>query len=150
LGLAAVGLVLLIAGGGVLFAKAGKSMTETVAQTPTVPQGEESRETPTKETPKAAVSKKPVVTARKTHNEITPSAAIAPTATVILDVRPRGEIILDGKKAGVSPPLNRLSVSAGVKHKIEIHGAGVPHYWTLELKPGEKKDIRADFRRPNY
>ncbi|MCZ7655291.1 MAG: serine/threonine protein kinase [Rhodocyclaceae bacterium] len=40
LGLAAVGLVLLIAGGGVLFAKAGKSMTETVAQTPTVPQGE--------------------------------------------------------------------------------------------------------------
>jgi len=150
LGLAAVGLILLIAGGGVLFAKAGKSMTETVAQTPTVPQGEESRETATKETPKAAVSKKPVVTARKTHNEIAPSAAIAPTATVILDVRPRGEIILDGKKAGVSPPLNRLSVSAGVKHKIEIHGAGVPHYWTLELKPGEKKDIRADFRRPNY
>ncbi len=73
------------------------------------------------------------------------AATAGPAATVILDVSPQGEIILDGRKAGVSPPLTRLVVSAGVRHKIEIHGAGPSHYWTLDLEPGEKREIRANF-----
>ena len=148
--LGVAGLVLLSAGAMVIFAKSEQPMPDTVEQAPTAPQVAESRETAIKETQNAAASKKAVVTARKTQKEIAPSAAIAPTATVLLDVRPRGEIVLDGKKAGVSPPLTRLTVSAGVKHRLEIHGTGVPHYWTVELKPGEKQDIRVDFRRPNY
>lgn len=78
------------------------------------------------------------------------AAAAAPTATLILDVRPQGEIVLNGRKAGVSPPLTRLVVPAGVKHKIEIHGSGLPHYWTVELQPGEQREIRADFQSRNY
>lgn len=74
-------------------------------------------------------------------------AASAPTATVILNVTPQGEVVLDGKKAGTSPPLTRLVVTAGVKHKIEIHGTGLPHYWTMDLQPGEKREIRANFAR---
>jgi serine/threonine protein kinase len=73
--------------------------------------------------------------------------AAAPTATVILHVTPKAEIILDGKKVGMSPPLTRLVVSAGAKHKIEIHGVGLPHYWTVDLQPGEKREIRANFDR---
>ncbi len=168
--LGVAGLVLLAVGGMAFFAKAGKPLAEPVAQTPSAPVVAESKETAISEAPKTAATKKPVVTARKTQKDQEPSvatpaevkpdvtdkprekaaAATAPTATVILDVIPQGEIILDGKKAGVSPPLTRLTLSAGVKHKIEIHGAGLPHYWTVDLKPGEKKEIRADFRRPSY
>lgn len=94
---------------------------------------------PARETPAA----KPVAAAAEKSKDR--EAAAAPTATVILAVTPQGEIILDGKKAGMSPPLTRLVVSAGVKHKIEIHGAGLPHYWTVDLQPGEKREIRANF-----
>ncbi len=73
-----------------------------------------------------------------------------PTATVLLDVVPQAEIVLDGKKVGMSPPLTRLVVSAGVKHRIEIYGPGLPHYWTVELQPGEQREIRADFQSRNY
>lgn len=77
-------------------------------------------------------------------------AATAATGTVILSVNPQGEIVLDGRKLGTSPPLTRLSVTAGVKHKIEIHGSGLPHYWTVKLEPGEKREISANFEKPPY
>jgi serine/threonine protein kinase len=70
-----------------------------------------------------------------------------PNGTVILKVVPQGEIVVDGKKLGTSPPLTRLPLSAGVKHKIEIYGSGLPHYWTVELQPGEQREILADFER---
>ncbi|MBI4990193.1 MAG: serine/threonine protein kinase [Rhodocyclales bacterium] len=66
-------------------------------------------------------------------------------AYVIFDVSPAGEIILNGKKAGSSPPLTRLKLAPGEKHKIEIHGAGLSHYWTVILEPGETRTIRANF-----
>ena len=35
--------------------------------------------------------------------------------------------------------------ACGTKHKVEIHGSGPSHYWTVDLKPGEKREIRANF-----
>ena len=76
------------------------------------------------------------------------SAAPAPTASVILTVTPEGRIVLDGKPLGNSPPLTRLTVSAGVRHRLEIHSNGPhpTHYWTVELEPNETREIRADFQ----
>jgi hypothetical protein len=95
----------------------------------------------TKPAREASAGSKPVAAEKKKE------AAAAPTATVILDVHPQGEIVLDGRAAGTSPPLTRLVVSAGVKHKIEIRGDGLPHYWTVELQPGEQREISANFTR---
>jgi len=171
LALGVAGLLLLAVGGWAFFAKGGDPVVpETVAPTATASPAAESKDTAIKETPNSAVPKKAPVAAKRTSKEAEPAAAVtaaakpdaaenprekaaavvAPTATVILDVIPQGEIILNGKKAGMSPPLTRLTVSAGVKHKIEIHGAGLPHYWTVELKAGEKREISANFQRPNY
>jgi len=87
---------------------------------------------------------KPVV--KTEAREKSKEKAAAATGTVALAVNPRGEIVLDGKKLGSSPPLTSLTLSAGVKHKIEIHGIGPSHYWTVELEPGERREIRADFQ----
>lgn len=89
----------------------------------------------------------------KAASEVTkggiPAASAEPVATVLLMVAPRGEIILDGKRVGESPPLNKLAVSAGKKHKLEIHSFGTApsHYWTIELAPGETREISANFER---
>lgn len=93
--------------------------------------------------PKAATAETPKA------GEPAPAAGPA-KATIILKVVPQGEIILDGKKVGSSPPLTRLSVTAGDKHKLEIHNLRgnplhLPHYWTLELKPDETREIHANF-----
>lgn len=120
-----------------------------------------------KEAPPQAVGKKPpeaTKTAGETARDATAESVAAPppgdrpkekpaappTATVILNVRPQGEIVVDGRPAGLSPPLSRLTLSAGTKHRIEIHGAGPSHYWTVELQPGEKREIRADFERRDF
>ena len=73
------------------------------------------------------------------------SRPVQPTATVVLAVKPQGEIVLDGRPVGMSPPLTRLTLSAGTRHKIEIHGSGPSHYWTVDLQPGETREIRASF-----
>ncbi len=75
---------------------------------------------------------------------------VVPMATIVLKVVPQGEIVLDGKKLGASPPLTRLKVTAGAAHKLEIHGPTMtlPHYWTVELKADETREISADFEKP--
>ncbi len=75
--------------------------------------------------------------------------AAVSTGTVILQVNPQGEVVVDGRKMGNSPPLRQLSLAAGVKHKIEIYGSGVPYYWTVTLKPGERREIYANFQQGN-
>lgn len=115
------------------------------------------------EPPRAAAKKKPAGAAKAARDTAAAGPVAAPpvgdspreksaaaqTATVILDVKPRGEIVLDGRPAGMSPPLTRLTVSAWTKHKIEIHGPGPSHYWTVDLQPGEKREIRANFAANN-
>lgn len=172
LGLA--GLALLTAGGIVFFDKGKEpAASARVAPAATLPPVAESKGAAPREAPRevssTAAPKRAPVPEKRTGKEAGTTAAApaaarpdaedkprdkpaaaAPTATVILHVVPQAEIILNGRKAGMSPPLTRLSVAAGVKNKIEIHGAGLPHYWTVELKPGETREITANFQRPTY
>ncbi|HUL96428.1 MAG TPA: PEGA domain-containing protein [Usitatibacter sp.] len=71
-----------------------------------------------------------------------------PPAIVVLDVRPRGEVYVDGVYRGRIPPLRQVEVAAG-RHVFEVRAAGlVPFETTLEVKPGEQATITHTFARP--
>ena len=63
-----------------------------------------------------------------------------------LAVTPWGEVVIDGKSRGVSPPLRLLEISSG-SHTIEIRNSTFPsHVEKINLKAGEAKKIQHRFR----
>jgi hypothetical protein len=63
-----------------------------------------------------------------------------------LGITPWGEVHVDGKKQGVSPPLSVLHVTPG-KHKIEIKNTTFATYTkTIDLKPGSSVKIKHKFQ----
>lgn len=105
----------------------------TTPQLPSAPAPKESRP----ET--AAVQRRPA-----------PAPAPVPVVTeygfVDLAVSPWGEVYVDGKKRGVSPPLNEVGLAPG-RHEIEIRNATFPVYrQSVHVKPGERVKIRHKFR----
>jgi hypothetical protein len=70
---------------------------------------------------------------------------IGAVAVMNLMVRPWGEIYLDGRMQGVSPPLMELQVAPG-KHEIEIRNTNFPVYkQVIQVKVGEKLKIKHTF-----
>jgi class 3 adenylate cyclase len=66
-------------------------------------------------------------------------------ATLRLTIIPWGEVFVDGKSHGVSPPMRRISVSPG-KHRIVVQNTSLPpHTEPVDLKPGEQITIRHRF-----
>ena len=77
----------------------------------------------------------------------TPPAPAAPPApaTLRLTIIPWGEVFVDGKSHGVSPPMRQISVSPG-KHLIVVQNTSLPpHTEQVDLKPGEQLTIRHRF-----
>ncbi len=67
-------------------------------------------------------------------------------ARLTFAVTPWGDVYLDGKKVGASPPLKELKVSAG-KHKIEIRNLNFTSYSeTLNIKARSTKKIKHIFK----
>jgi len=80
---------------------------------------------------------------KKPHKEAAPASGAS--AIVLLNVRPWGEVYLDGKMAGVSPPLTKLTVASG-EHVIEIKNANFPVFSkVVKLKAGDESSIRHAF-----
>jgi len=76
--------------------------------------------------------------------------ARAPTAAgvgrIVFAVAPWGEVLIDGKSRGVSPPLRTLEVPAG-PHRVEIRNSTFPaHVAKVEVKAGEAVQVRHRFR----
>jgi serine/threonine-protein kinase len=72
-------------------------------------------------------------------------AAAGPTALVMLAISPWGEVLVDGKMVGVSPPMNELELSPG-KHRIEVrNGAFKPYRTEVDLGPNETTRIKHKF-----
>mgnify|MGYP003446879516 FL=1 len=70
----------------------------------------------------------------------------APQGTLALAVTPWGEVFVDGKREGVSPPLNELKLSAG-KHEIEIKNPGFPTYsQTIDVESESTQKIKHKFK----
>lgn len=68
------------------------------------------------------------------------------TGTVRLNVLPWGEIYIDGRKFGVSPPLRDIALKPG-QHRIEIRNPGFASYVQLvEVRAGEEIRIRHRFQ----
>lgn len=71
-----------------------------------------------------------------------------PPAIVQLNVKPRGEVYVDGAFSGRIPPLRELSLPAGT-HSVEIRNPGfAPYQTTLEVKAGGQSSINHTFTRP--
>jgi class 3 adenylate cyclase len=68
-------------------------------------------------------------------------------ARLELAVAPWGEVLVDGKSRGVSPPLRTLELPAGA-HTIEIRNSTFPsHVEKVNIKAGEAKIIRHRFKK---
>jgi len=67
-------------------------------------------------------------------------------ALIHLAVSPWGEVYVDGKSRGVSPPLRNLEVAPG-KHTVEIRNTSFPIYIKkIDARAGERFRIRHRFR----
>ena len=65
---------------------------------------------------------------------------------VELAILPWGEIYVDGRFRGVSPPVKRLLMKEG-RHMVVIrNGAFTPHTEIIEVKAGDKSRIRYKFQ----
>ncbi|MGH8691945.1 MAG: PEGA domain-containing protein, partial [Burkholderiales bacterium] len=74
-----------------------------------------------------------------------PAGAQAP-ARLELAVAPWGEVLVDGRSRGISPPLRVLEIPPGA-HTIEIRNSTFPaHVTRVEVKPGEAVKIQHRFR----
>ena len=72
------------------------------------------------------------------------AAAVQP-ATLSLNIRPWGEVYVDGKKVGVTPPLHDIKVSSGTR-KIVIRNANAPPFHvTLDIQPNTLMHITHRF-----
>ena len=71
--------------------------------------------------------------------------AVNARADLDFTVLPWGEVFLDGKSLGVSPPLKKIKLTPGM-HRIEIRNATFsPYRKTIELEAGESLKIRHKF-----
>jgi hypothetical protein len=68
-----------------------------------------------------------------------------PPAVLVFDIKPRGNVFIDGEAKGKSPPLTEIRVSPG-RHRIEVrHPDYEPLQLNVDLKPGEQLTIRHSF-----
>ena len=67
------------------------------------------------------------------------------TATLLLAIKPWGEVYVDGKKVGITPPLKRFEVAPG-RRQITITNSILPSY-QLEamLDPDQQITVMHDF-----
>jgi serine/threonine-protein kinase len=69
----------------------------------------------------------------------------APAAKLLIEVSPQGELYIDEKHYGTTPPLTTIDLEPGV-HRIEIRsGSRKPYLTYMTVKPGEERRIRHDF-----
>jgi len=73
-------------------------------------------------------------------------AEIAAPATVSFAISPWGEVHIDGKMRGISPPLRNVDLTPG-RHRIEIRNADFPPFVeTVDAKSGSRIRIRHKFQ----
>ncbi len=91
---------------------------------------------------KPAAPVKKVITARTEKKAPGP----ATPGKLELAVTPWGEVLIDGKSRGVSPPLRVVELAPGA-HTVEIRNSTFPaHVQKLQVKPGEAVRIRHRFK----
>jgi serine/threonine-protein kinase len=73
-------------------------------------------------------------------------ASIAPTARLALAISPWGEVYVDGRRKGISPPLAEIKLAPG-KHNVEIRNTTFqPYTKTVELEAQGHLKIKHKFQ----
>ena len=68
-----------------------------------------------------------------------------PPAVLTFNVRPRGDIVIDGMLRGRTPQTTEVEVPPG-RHVVRIENAGLPAYEiTLDLQPSERRTVTHTF-----
>jgi serine/threonine-protein kinase len=74
-----------------------------------------------------------------------PAPAPPQTAKLLLTVSPWGEVYINGKRKGTTPPLSVLELPAG-RHRLEIRNSAMPPYLTdITLQAGTSQSIQYTF-----
>jgi Adenylate and Guanylate cyclase catalytic domain/PEGA domain len=103
------------------------------------------KKAPPKSKKKTAIAEKKEQGAKKNARIRTLAETTGAPAVVSLGVLPWGEIYLDGRMQGVSPPLMELQVVEG-KHEIKIRNTTFPSVTrVITVKSGEKIKIKHRF-----
>jgi hypothetical protein len=69
-------------------------------------------------------------------------------AILVLDIKPVGDVFVDGDAKGATPPMVRLSVPPGT-HIIEVRNGKLPSMITeVQLQPGEQMELKHVFVPP--
>ena len=142
---------------------AAQATTEVVAALPNTPEPVVERKPD--EAPVAEKKQKAVQPAHGVHKQVpdvqekagkkppssirtqeeTAAAGPGAMALVSIAITPWGEVYLDGRMQGVSPPLTKLQVAPG-KHEIEIRNTTFPAYTqSIQVKADEKIKIKHKF-----
>ncbi|HET7672856.1 MAG TPA: PEGA domain-containing protein, partial [Burkholderiales bacterium] len=135
----------------VFFAIVGGSVTARAMLAPPAPPAAEAAPvaTPPAAPPAgqpAAAPKGEAAPPKKIVAKRAPEKVPAHLGRVELAVTPWGEVVVDGKTRGVSPPVRALDLAPG-PHTIEIKNANFPvHVERVELKAGESVKIRHRFK----
>lgn len=79
----------------------------------------------------------------------TPAAKpLAIVGTLQLDIRPWGEVQINGQSRGVSPPMKQLSLPEG-SYEVSVTNPGSPPYFrVIEVVVGKTVSIRHEFQSP--
>jgi class 3 adenylate cyclase len=69
----------------------------------------------------------------------------AKSASIEFEIKPEGEVLVDGVSKGIAPPLAHLEIAAG-KHTIEVRYPRFPPLvMDIDLQPGEKLRLKHTF-----
>ena len=87
----------------------------------------------------------PLVQRTESTKQVVAAAPIAKAATLRLAIKPWGEVYVDGKKVGVTPPIHKIKLTPG-KRNIEVRNADfLPYHATLDARPDELLQISHRF-----
>jgi class 3 adenylate cyclase len=96
--------------------------------------------------PAREAAKTPVPVKKAVKVPVPEKPAPAQPALASFTILPWGEVYIDGKLHGVSPPLREIELKPG-RHKIEVRNAGFQSYVeVVDVKPGSRIRIRHRFR----
>ncbi|MDQ3261075.1 MAG: PEGA domain-containing protein [Pseudomonadota bacterium] len=75
------------------------------------------------------------------------ASPIIKPATLRLAIKPWGEVYVDGKKVGVTPPLHKIKVPAGKRQIVVRNRNFLPYHATIEIQPDSLLQISHRFDR---